>query len=194
MSTNNDEFVDAGGGDAGGGSDLEDDGSFSSDDGDSGGGGFSVPNFVTGWSDLSLPSVLQSFISNPQRFIVGAVATAILESVFGIVTTLINLVFRVFGGSAPGRLNAPGEALGLIDVPVYVADLLAGVGTDTGNAILLAIDALNEPVFALASNAGPATPVIIAGVLVIEVIVVLWLLQRVVYVIADLLQLGGLTE
>ncbi|QKY18435.1 hypothetical protein Hrr1229_012925 [Halorubrum sp. CBA1229] len=125
---------------------------------------------------------------------VGAVATAILEQVFGIVTTLINLVFRVFGGSAPGRLNAPGETLGLIDVPVYVADLLVDVGTDTGNAILIAIESMNDPVFALASNAGPATPVIITAIVVGEVIVVLWILQRLVFVLADLLQLGGLTE
>ena len=163
-----------------------------------GGGGDGIINSVTGsisgWGDLTLPDTLQSFLSNPQGFIVGAVATAILEQVFGIVTTLINLVFRVFGGSAPGRLNAPGETLGLIDVPVYVADLLVDVGTDTGNAILLAIESMNDPVFALASNAGPATPVIITAIVVGEVIVVLWILQRLVFVLADLLQLGGLTE
>jgi hypothetical protein len=163
-----------------------------------GGGGDGIVDSVTGsisgWGDLTLPDTLQSFLSNPQGFIVGAVATAILEQVFGIVTTLINLVFRVFGGSAPGRLNAPGETLGLIDVPVYVADLLVDVGTDTGNAILLAIESMNDPVFALASNAGPATPVIITAIVVGEVIVVLWILQRLVFVLADLLQLGGLTE
>ena len=163
-----------------------------------GGGGDGIIDSVTGsissWGDLTLPDTLQSFLSNPQGFIVGAVATAILEQVFGIVTTLINLVFRVFGGSAPGRLNAPGETLGLIDVPVYVADLLVDVGTDTGNAILRAIESMNDPVFALASNAGPATPVIITAIVVGEVIVVLWILQRLVFVLADLLQLGGLTE
>ncbi|WP_255212506.1 hypothetical protein [Halorubrum sp. CBA1229] len=163
-----------------------------------GGGGDRIIDSVTGsissWGDLTLPDTLQSFLSNPQGFIVGAVATAILEQVFGIVTTLINLVFRVFGGSAPGRLNAPGETLGLIDVPVYVADLLVDVGTDTGNAILIAIESMNDPVFALASNAGPATPVIITAIVVGEVIVVLWILQRLVFVLADLLQLGGLTE
>lgn len=166
--------------------------------GGSGGGGDgiidSVTGSISGWGDLTLPDTLQSFLSNPQRFIVGAVATAILEQVFGIVTTLINLVFRVFGGSAPGRLNAPDETLGLIDVPVYVADLLVDVGIDTGNAILLAIESMNDPVFALASNAGPATPVIITAIVVGEVIVVLWLLQRLVFVVADLMQLGGLTE
>ena len=163
------------------------------DDGGDGGSTI-VSGFITGWSDLSLPATLQSFLSNPQGFIIGAVATAILEQVFGIVTTLINLVFTVLGGSAPGRLNAPGETLGVIDVPVYVADLLVDIGTGVGTEVLLAIESLNEPVFALASNAGPATPLLVTGVVVIEGIVVLWLLQRAVYVIADLLQLGGLTE
>ncbi|QKY18461.1 hypothetical protein Hrr1229_015950 [Halorubrum sp. CBA1229] len=124
----------------------------------------------------------------------GAVATTLLEQVFGIVTTILNVIFLVLGGSAPGRLNAPGETLGLIDVPVFVADLLASIGTDVGSAILQAIGSLNDPVFALASNAGPATPVIITAIVVGEVIVVLWLLQRLVFVVADVLQLGGLTE
>lgn len=188
--------LDGGGGESytGDADDFDDGGSSGGGGGDDGGVVDSITSSISGWGDLTLPATLQSFLSNPQGFIVGAVATAILEQVFGIVTTLLNLVFRVFGGSAPGRLNAPGETLGLIDVPVYVADLLVSVGTDSGDAILLAIESMNEPVFALASNAGPATPVLITGVLVVEVIVVLWILQRVVFVVADLLQLGGLTQ
>jgi len=188
------EFIDSGGGDAGGGGDVEDDGTIDTGDDDGGGGGFSTTGFITGWGDLSLPAVLQSFLSNPRNFIIGAIATTLLEQIFGIVTTVLNVIFLVLGGSAPGRLNAPGETLGLIDVPVFVADLLAGIGTDVGSAILQAIGSLNDPVFALASNAGPATPVIITAIVVGEVIVVLWLLQRLVFVVADLLQLGGLTE
>jgi len=154
--------------------------------------GPSLPGWVSevsGYSDLLL-----DFLSNPRQFVVGAVLTTFLEVVFGVVSQLIDIVLLLFGGSEPGRFNAPGETLGLIDVPVYVADLLVDVGTDTGNAILLAIESMNDPVFALASNAGPATPVIITAIVVGEVIVVLWILQRLVFVLADLLQLGGLTE
>lgn len=158
------------------------------------GGGGALGGFISSWDDLSLPTTLQSFLSNPQGFVIGAVATAILESVFGVVTTAINMIIRVFLGSAPGQFNAPGETLGLADVPVYVIDQILRVGGYGSTAILLAIESLNEPVFALASNAGPATPLIITGVVVAEVIALLWLFERAVYVLADLLQLGGLTE
>ena len=154
----------------------------------------SVTNSVTGWGDLSLPATLQSFLSNPQGFIVGAVATAILEGFFGVVTTGINMIIRVFLGSNPGEFNAPGETLGLADVPVYAVDQALRISGYASTAILKAIESLNEPVFALASNAGPATPLIITAIVIGEVIVVLWILQRLVYVLADLLQLGGLTE
>lgn len=164
----------------------------SSSGGSSGGDG--LLNFVTGWGDLSLPTTLQSFLANPQGFIVGAVATAILESVFGVVTTGINMIIRVFLGTDPGRFNAPGETLGLADVPVYAVDQILRLGGYASTAILKGIESLNEPVFELASNAGPATPLIITVFVVVETIVVLWLLQRLVYVLADLLQLGGLTE
>ena len=154
----------------------------------------SVTNSISGWGDLSLPTALKSFLADPQRFIVGAVATAILETFFGVVTTGINMIIRVFLGTNPGQFNAPGETLGLADVPVYVADQLLRVGGYASTAIIKAIGSLNDPVFALASNAGPATPLIVTGVVVIEIIAVLWLFERAVYVLADLLQLGGLTE
>jgi len=168
------------------------------DDGGGGGGGDgiigSVTGGISGWGDLTLPDTLQSFLSNPQGFIIGAVATAILEGIFGIVTTGINMLIRVFLGTNAGEFNAPRETLGLADVPVYAVDQFLRIGGYASTAILNAIESLNEPVFALASSAGPATPLIVTTVVVVEVIIVLVLLQRLVYVVADLLQLGGLTE
>lgn len=186
--------LDDGGGGGGGTSDTDDDSTSSPTDGSGGDSGGFFSGVVTGWGDLSLPTTLQSFLSNPQGFIIGAVATAILEQIFGLVTTLLNVVFLVFGGSAPGDLNAPGETLGLIDIPVAIADLIIGTGSEATDALVGGIESLNEPVFALASAGGLAAPVIIVGVLVVEVIAVLWLLQRAVFIIADWLQLGGLTQ
>jgi len=174
----------------------DNDGYDGGSDDDGGGGGGSIPGFgdiAPSWLTSS-EGILRSFLANPQNFIVGAVAATILETVFGVVTTALNVVFLVFGGSAPGRLNAPGETLGLVDVPVFVADQLTGVGASVGNTILVGIESLNEPLFELASSGGPLTPLIVNAVFIVEVIVVLWILQRVVYVVADLFQIGGLTE
>jgi len=173
------------------------------DDGDSGGGGGSggggsggvpvwgsiVPDFLSNNTGL-----LRTFLTNPRRFIVGAVAATILETLFGVVTQALNVLQLIFGGSAPGRLNAPGETLGIVDVPVYIADRVGSVGSSVGNTIIIAINNLNEPIFAASGIAGPLSPLVIAAVVIGETIVVLWLLQRLVFVIADLLQLGGLTE
>jgi len=186
--------LDGGGGESFTGDPDDVDDESTSDDGGGGGVLDSVTNSISGWGDLSLPTALKSFLADPQRFIVGAVATALLETVFGVVTTAINVIIRVFLGTNPGEFNAPGETLGLADVPVYVVDQILRTGGYASTEILDAIASLNDPVFALASNAGPATPLIITGVVVIEIIAVLWLLERAVYVAADLLQLGGLTE
>lgn len=200
------EPVDIGGG--GGGATGGDDDGYDGGDDDSGGGGGgddgfvdgvsdSVDNatdFVTGWGDLTLPTTLQTFLSDPRRFVVGAIATTILETVFGVVTEALNIIALIFGGSSPGRLNAPGETLGIVDVPVYIADQLGSIGGSVGDAVITGINNLNEPIFAAAGFAGPLSPLIIAAVVVTETIVTLWLLQRLVFIVADFLQLGGLTE
>ena len=150
--------------------------------------------FVTGWSDLTLPRTLQIFLNNPRNFVLGAVLTGILEAAFGVVRTTLNLIELLFLGSRPSTLAAPGETLGIADIPVYIAQSLGGVGGSVGTSLIDGIRAFHEPIFENAAFAGPATPLIVIAVLAVETIVVLWLLQRAVYIIADWLQLGGVTE
>ena len=155
--------------------------------GESGGG-------ISGWGDLSLPSTLQTFIENPQNFILGAVLSGLLEWVFGAVSILIDTILLVIAGSEPTTFDAPGEQLGIADIPVSVASNLGGVGGTVGAAIITGIEAVNAPLFEAASFAGPFSPIILIVIIIGEGTAVLWLLQRAVYVAADLLQLGGLTE
>lgn len=186
------EPIDSGGGGGGGGT-GGDTGGSSTDDG----GGFSVfpsfeelaPGFIT-----ENTAVLRAFLENPRNFIIGAVAASILEVVFGVVTTGVNLIIRVFLGSAPQDFNAPGETLGLADVPFAIIEPVLDIGGGVGSTITGAIDAFNEPIFALAGSAGPLSPVIITAAVVLEGIALVWLFQRAVFIALDLLQLGGLTE
>jgi hypothetical protein len=155
--------------------------------GESGGG-------ISGWGDLSLPSTLQAFVSNPQNFILGAVLSGMLEWLFGTVSLVIDVILLVIAGSEPTTFDAPGEQLGIADIPVSVASNLGGVGGTVGAAIITGIEAVNAPLFEAASFAGPFSPIILIVIIIGEGTAVLWLLQRAVYVAADLLQLGGLTE
>jgi len=149
---------------------------------------------ISGWADLSLPSTLQAFIANPQKVILGAVLSGMLEWVFGVVSIGIDVILLVIAGSEPATFDAPGEQLGIADIPVSIANNLGGVGDTAGTAIIEGIEAFNAPLFDAAAFAGPASPIILAVIIIGETAAVLWLLQRAVYVAADLLQLGGLTE
>jgi len=149
---------------------------------------------ISGWSDLTLPSTLQAFVSNPQNFILGAVLTGMLEWVFGLVSIGIDVILLVVAGSEPATFDAPGEQLGIADIPVSVANNLGDVGETAGTAIIAGVEALNAPLFEAAAAAGPASPILLVLIIIAETTAVLWLLQRAVYVAADLLQLGGLTE
>ena len=149
---------------------------------------------ISGWTDLSLPPVLEAFTSSPQKFVLGAVLSGLLEWVFGLVSILIDVILLVIAGSEPATFDAPGEQLGLADIPVSVANNLGGVGGTAGRAIIAGIESFNQPLFEAAAFAGPASPIILVLIIIIETTAVLWLLLRAVYIAADLLQLGGLTE
>ncbi|WP_254921569.1 hypothetical protein [Halorubrum sp. Ea1] len=149
---------------------------------------------ISGWADLSLPATLQAFINNPQKVILGAVLSGMLEWVFGVVSIGIDVILLVIAGSEPATFDAPGEQLGIADIPVSIANNLGGVGGTVGTAIISGVEAFNAPLFEAAAFAGPASPIILVVIIIGETAAVLWLLQRAVYVAADLLQLGGLTE
>lgn len=176
-----------GGGDGGGGS--------GSGGGGGGGGGDSAvwgaiaPDFLTDNGGL-----LQAFLNNPRGFVLGAVLTTILESVTGVVTTIVDQLVLIVGGTQPTRFNAPTETIGLADVPVSIADTLIGVGGFSGEAILDGIEAFNATIADAAATVGPFGPIVLIVLITVEAVVAIVVLRRVVYVIADLLQLGGLTE
>lgn len=170
------------------GVDDSDDGGSTDGSGGGGGGG------ISSWTDLSPPPIISALANDPQQVILGAVLSGVLEAVFGVVSQLIDTVLLLFGGSQPGQFNAPGETLGLADVPVAVAEALGGAGRSLGTTILDAIRGLNASVFEAASVLGPFTPVVVAAVVIAEVYVAIVVLRRIVFIVADLLQLGGLTE
>ena len=158
-----------------------------SDGGGSSGGGSSG-------SPCSSVDVLTAFVNNPRGFVLGAVLTTILEAVTGVVTTVVDQLVLLTGGSQPTRFNAPGEQLGLADVPVAVASAFTGAGSFGGQAILDGIEAFNATLFDAAAAAGPFAPLVVIAIASVEAVVVIVVLRRLVYIAADLLQLGGLTE
>jgi len=178
-----DEFVDARVGGGGGNIDNPPD-----DDGDGGGGSSS------GGSSGGIGTVLSTFADNPRGFILGAVLTTVLEAVTGVVTTAIGQLVLLVGGSQPTRFDAPGETLGLADLPVAIVSTMTSAGGFGGRALIQGIDAFNGTLFDAAATAGPFAPLIVITIASVEAILVVLLLRRLVYVAADLLQLGGLTE
>lgn len=154
--------------------------------------GPSIPDFIF---DLEpYVDLLVEFASNPRQFIVGAVLTTFLEVVFGVVSQVIDIVILLFGGSQPARFNAPGETLGLADIPVAIAESLGDAGASFGTTILVTIRGFNDVVFEAAGAFGPLSPVVVAAVVVAEIVVAVVVLRRIVFLVADWLQLGGLTE
>jgi hypothetical protein len=161
----------------------------------SGDDGPSIPGFVWALEPLAgVVDLLVDFASDPRRFILGAVLTTLLESIFGVVSQLVDIVLLVFGGSRPGIFNAPGETLGLADLPVAIATEIGFAAGSLGGLILASIRTLNRGIFEAAGAAGPLSPIVVSAIIVAEVVFVLVLFRRVVYIVADLLQLGGLTE
>ena len=161
----------------------------------SGDDGPSLPGFIFELRPLTrFVDLLVEFASNPRRFVVGAVLTTALEVTFGVVSQLVDIVLLVFGGSQPGSFNAPGETLGIADVPVAIAEALGGVGLSLGTTVIATLRGFNATVFEAAGTLGPLSPVVVAAIVVGEVVVAVLVLRRIVFVVADLLQLGGLTE
>lgn len=156
---------------------------------DGGGGGSTGDGGI-----FTLPTVLSTFATDPRRFILGAILATVVEGLFGVVSVVLDTILLVLAGSEPTTFNAPGEQLGIADIPVAVSDALGGAGGAAGSALITAVESLNGPIFAATSSLGPFAPIVVVAVVGLETIAVLWLLQRAVYVAADLLQLGGLTE
>lgn len=177
----------SGTGGGGSGDDSTTDDSTSDDSGGGGGGD-------GGGGRFTLPSTLSTFADNPQNFILGAVLAGAVEWLFGLVTLALDTILLILAGSEPTRFNAPNETLGIADVPVAIADSIGGAGDTVGSGIIAGIESFNEPIFTATAFAGPLSPIIVTAVVALETVVVLWLAQRAVYVAADLLQLGGLTE
>ncbi|SMO91372.1 hypothetical protein [Halorubrum cibi] len=156
--------------------------------GDDSGGG------ISGWGDLSLPSTLQAFLDSPRRFVLGAILTTLLEGAFGVVSQFIDTVLLIFGGSKPARFDAPGETLGIADIPVAIAADLGSVTGSLGDTLISTVRTINGGIFEAAGAAGPLSPIVVTVIVVGEIVVALVVFRRIVYVVADLLQLGGLTE
>ena len=157
--------------------------------------GTSIPGFVFELTPLTaFVDTLVDFASDPRRFVVGAVLTTVLEVVFGVVSRVVDTLLLLFGGTQPGAFNAPGETLGLADVPMAIAEALGGAGSSAGTVLIATVRGFNSSVFEAAGALGSLLPIVVAVIVVAEVVVAVLVLRRIVFVVADLLQLGGLTE
>ena len=67
---------------------------------------------------------LITFVKDPRKFLFGFVATVFLEGTFKVVTEILDAIIITLAGSEPTKFNAPGEQLGLADVPVLIAELV----------------------------------------------------------------------
>ncbi|EMA01816.1 hypothetical protein C437_15391 [Haloarcula vallismortis ATCC 29715] len=136
--------------------------------------------------------VMLKFLNNPRNFVLGAILSALLEGIFGIMTAILNGIIVVLAGTQPAVFDgATEEQIGMADLPVAIANAVIGSARPAGDAILSGIESLNEPIFNLAGAAGVAGPIVIAAIVVAEVIVVVLLLERVVYIIIDVIPGGG---
>jgi len=140
------------------------------------------------------PTFLEVLIESPRKVIFGAILTTLIEGVTGVFSAILSGVTTLLAGTEPATFNGADEQLGLADLPVAIADTLLSAGAIAGGGILTAIDTINQPLYDLAGSAGPASPIIVAAVVVVEIIVAVLIVERVVYIVLDLLQLGGLSE
>ncbi|WP_232745092.1 hypothetical protein [Halorubrum aethiopicum] len=160
-----------------------------------GDGGSPLPTWIFDLKPLAdFVGLIVDFASDPRRFILGAVLTTLLEGAFGVVSQFIDTVLLIFGGSQPARFDAPGETLGIADIPVAIAGDIGGVGASLGDALISTVRTINGGIFEAAGAAGPFSPIVVTVVVTTEIVVALVVFRRIVYVVADLLQLGGLTE
>ena len=164
---------------------------YDGDDSGSSSGGGGGDSGGSLWSEVD---VLTAFVNNPRGFVLGAVLTTILETVTGVVTTVFDQLVLLAGGSQPTEFNAPGETLGLADVPVALADTVIGAGGFSGDVIIAGIVAFNEQIADAAAAVGPFGPFVLIVLISVEAILTAVILRRIVFVVADWLQLGGLTE
>lgn len=160
---------------------------MSADSSKPGGGGG-----ITGWADLDLPSVLSTFIDNPRNFVLGAVLSALLEGLFGIMTAILDGIIVILAGTQPAVFDgATEERIGIADLPVAIANAFFSGARPAGEAILSVIESFNQPIFDLAGSAGVAGPPIIAVVVVAEIIAVVLLVERIVFILIDAIPGGG---
>ncbi|RLM53733.1 hypothetical protein DVK02_12880 [Halobellus sp. Atlit-31R] len=131
------------------------------------GGSTSLGDLGIGWLSDS-GDLLQSFASQPRAFIIGAVLTTVIDGLFDIAISAVDLVLLILGGSRPLSSPATEEFLGVADVPFLIARTLISTGrrvvlTAGGIVTDLASDlaALPEPLPALLA------PAIVVALLVI---------------------------
>lgn len=144
-------------------------------------------NSIPSFSEFA-PDAVVAFANNPRNFVLGAVLTALLEGLFSVVTTLLEAIQLVFVGDS---ITTTEGAWGIADIPLGVAELLAGVGGEAGETVIGAIAAANDPLFTAAQTAGPLAPVLVVGVIVIEVLVLLFVGDRLLRVILDIVPGAG---
>lgn len=162
----------------------DDDGTWAgNEDGDDGGDDGGNNGGTIGLSDIGLgflsgnTGVLSSFVTNPRRFIIGAVLTTILDGLFNITAVAIEGIQIGLGA--------------LASIPTRVADALTGAGATIGTDIFQVVVNLNDPLFSAADTAGPLAPVLVAIVIVAETAIVLVVGERLIRVLVDVIPGGG---
>jgi len=144
-------------------------------------------------SAFSPPPALQSFIGQPRRFVLGAVFSALVAGLTGAFGDGIDAIRLVFLGSAPTRSFPAEESWGIVDMLLWIPRGIGGIGSSLGGEIVGLIRGINEPLLTLAADGGVLAGVIVTAAIVVEMVVVLFVLERLARVLIDLVPgLGGL--
>jgi hypothetical protein len=140
----------------------------------------------------------RKLLTNPYAYIIGTVLAFVVEDVLtplfeGIVTAgtaMLTAILTVFlGGDL--ALSADGP-LGIADAPLWLADRLIGGGDAIGGPVVGFYTDLNGAIAGLAAQAGPAAPLVAAGLyggLLFLTGYALWSLIQVIDI--PLIQLSG---
>lgn len=120
-----------------------------------------APNFLRGETG----DVLATFARSPIAFVLGIVLQALVGGLQGLTNVFLEAITVVFFGSSPGLTGQ----LGLADMPLYFGSLVAGFIRPTpggrsslGDAVIAMFNIPISALLDIASEAGPAEPIVIA--------------------------------
>lgn len=121
--------------------------------------------------DASALQAFGSFLNDPVAFVQAIALAPLLDFLFAIGTTTIDLILFLFlgGNRVPGA--ADGSSLGLFDVPLVVINAMIVAGQQLAMASFQAIVLFNEAVAVAVEPLGPLAFVVIVFLVGVEIVI-----------------------